>query len=76
LIPTEILFSFFFVLFFTLVNISRWLKVDPDLALSKANDKFIKRFNNVEKEVKKLKKKFKDFSIEELEKLWERCKKQ
>jgi tetrapyrrole methylase family protein/MazG family protein len=63
-------------LFFTLVNISRWLKVDPDLALSKANDKFIKRFNNVEKEVKKLKKKFKDFSIEELEKLWERCKKQ
>lgn len=62
-------------LFFTLVNISRWLKVDPELALSKANDKFTKRFNNLEKEVKNRKKKFKDFSLEELEEIWQKCKK-
>ncbi|GIW21837.1 MAG: hypothetical protein KatS3mg068_0844 [Candidatus Sericytochromatia bacterium] len=62
-------------LFFTLVNISRWLKVDPELALSKANNKFIERFNKVEKEIKNLKKDFKNFSLEELEIFWQKCKK-
>lgn len=38
-------------LFFTLINLSRKLKVDPSLALEKATQKFIKRFQLMEKEM-------------------------
>ena len=32
---------------FALVNIARWNKIDPEVALSKANAKFTKRFNKI-----------------------------
>lgn len=62
-------------IFFSLVNISRWLKIDPEESLTKANQKFIKRFSKVEEEIKNQEKTFQDFSIDELEKLWQNAKK-
>ena len=35
-------------LFFTLLNLSRHLKLDPDQIIRKANNKFILRFNTME----------------------------
>ena len=35
-------------LFFTLINLSRHLKLDPEQTLRKSNDKFISRFNALE----------------------------
>jgi len=60
--------------FFSLVNISRWLKIDPELSLMKANEKFINRFTKVEEEIKKQDKNFQDFNINELEDLWQKAK--
>lgn len=60
---------------FSLVNLARFLKVHSDVALTKANLRFIKRFTYIEKKIKKLNKKFSDFSITELDKFWDEAKK-
>jgi len=60
---------------FSIVNLARFLKVHSDVALTKANLKFIKRFNYIEKKLKKLNKKFFDFNLEELDELWNEAKK-
>jgi MazG family protein len=55
-------------LLFAVVNLSRKLKVDPSLALSRGTDKFIRRFSVVMQEMGS------DRSIEELESIWRRVK--
>jgi tetrapyrrole methylase family protein / MazG family protein len=62
-------------IFFTLVNIARFYKIDPELALRKTNRKFKKRFNIVEDEMKKEHKSFSNVDIVYLEKLWKKAKK-
>jgi tetrapyrrole methylase family protein/MazG family protein len=62
-------------LFFTIINLSRKLKIDPQVAISKANKRFIDRFKIVEDKVKKSNKSFKEFNIEELEEFWQEAKK-
>ena len=59
-------------LLFTMVNIARFLKIDPEQALRKTNAKFRKRFAHVEEN---LGKPLKEASIEEMEKLWQDAKK-
>ena len=59
---------------FSLINLARFLKLHSDIALTKANLRFIKRFNYIEKKIKKLNKKFSDFSITELDKFWNEAK--
>ncbi len=60
---------------FTIVNISRFLSVDPSTALIKTNNKFIKRFKWIESTLKDRGESMKDKCLEELDKLWEQSKK-
>lgn len=60
---------------FTLVNLSRFLNVDPEGALRGTIDKFTSRFQHIEKSLKKSKKSFKDVSLDEMEALWQQSKK-
>ena len=62
-------------LLFTLVNVARFYKIDPELALKRTNKKFVKRFNFIEDELKKEKKIFSEVDSNYLEKLWQKAKK-
>ncbi|MCU0821542.1 MAG: nucleoside triphosphate pyrophosphohydrolase [Spirochaetes bacterium] len=62
-------------LLFTIVNISRFVKVNPEEALSKTIKKFIKRFSFIEKELKTAGKNFMDMTMNELDEIWDRAKK-
>ncbi len=61
-------------LFFVMVNIARFLKVDPETALRKTNYKFVQRFQFVEESLRKAGKNFKDSSIKEMEQFWQEAK--
>ncbi|MBB6061663.1 tetrapyrrole methylase family protein/MazG family protein [Thermosipho japonicus] len=61
-------------LLFAIVNLSRFLKIDPEVALRKATEKFVKRFKKMEKLIEKDGKKFEDLSLDELNKYWEESK--
>jgi MazG family protein len=61
-------------LFFVLVNIARFLSVDPELALKRTNRKFKRRFQRVEKELHKQGSKPQQASLEELEAQWQSAK--
>jgi len=62
-------------LLFALVNLARFLNIDPEEALQKANNRFIKRFSYIEQKVKESGKDWKDFSLKELDRFWEEAKK-
>jgi MazG family protein len=53
------------------INLSRFLKVDPEIALKKANSKFSRRFRAMEKMARARGKEFKDLPREEMEALWD-----
>lgn len=61
---------------FTVVNLARWFKIDPEDALRKTNNKFIGRFDIMQEILKSQNKKMKECSIDELEDLWQQAKKQ
>lgn len=62
-------------LLFSVVNLGRHLKVTPEIALTKASDKFIKRFGKMEAEAVNDNLDMAQLSLEELDKLWENSKK-
>jgi MazG family protein len=62
-------------LLFAAVNLSRFLKIDPEIALKKANAKFSKRFRTMEGLARKNGGEFKDLPREEMEAFWETAKK-
>lgn len=59
---------------FVLVNLARDRGVDPELALNRTNDKFIRRFNHVEAELGRANRKFRDARFEELLSLYRKAK--
>lgn len=59
---------------FSVINAARLYKLNPDNALEKTNQKFIRRFNYVEDHSLKQGKKLKDMSLEEMDKLWDEAK--
>ena len=61
-------------LLFSAVNVSRFLKADPEVALGKATDKFISRFAQVEALAAAQNQAMEGMTLEELDKLWERAK--
>ena len=61
-------------LLFSVVNISRFLKADPEEALNAATEKFISRFAKVEEMALAQGKDMAQMPLEELDKLWERAK--
>ncbi len=60
---------------FSMINYSRFIKVDPESALERTNKKFIKRFQYLESEVEKNGESLKDLSLEEMDVYWNRSKK-
>ncbi|MBP3848584.1 MAG: nucleoside triphosphate pyrophosphohydrolase, partial [Pyramidobacter sp.] len=62
-------------LLFAVINLSRRLGIDPNMALSKTNAKFEKRFRYIEQHVEKLGGDWKKFSLDELESFWKEAKK-
>ncbi len=61
-------------LFFSLVNYSRFVGVNPENALRRTNEKFIKRFQYIEEKVKNDGKDIVKASLEEMDKYWEESK--
>jgi MazG family protein len=59
---------------FVIVNIARFLKVDPEQALRKTNAKFRRRFSHIEKGVAAAGKTLGEASLEEMESLWQEAK--
>ena len=60
---------------FVLVNIARFKKIDAEEALRTTNNKFIRRFQHIERQVAKTGKELQDTPLEELEKYWQEAKK-
>jgi len=63
-------------LIFSTLDVSRKLNLDPGVILSKANNKFIKRWSAVETLIKKNKKEFRDLNLDNFDKYWQLAKKQ
>ncbi len=61
-------------LLFSAVNVSRFVKVDAEEALTASADKFLERFSVVEKLAKERNIDMPNTSLEELDKLWEESK--
>jgi nucleoside triphosphate diphosphatase len=62
-------------LFFVLVNIARYLSLDPESALKKTNRKFKRRFQWVESQLKEKGRTIHNSNLEEMESLWQESKK-
>lgn len=61
-------------LLFAVVNLGRFLDVTPEIALTKASEKFIKRFSAMEKEAVKAEKDLADMTLDEMDDIWNRIK--
>lgn len=61
-------------LLFALVNISRFLKINPEFALTKAIKKFINRFEYVENSALSEGKQLSTMTLEEMDLLWDKAK--
>ena len=61
--------------FFTLISLCRHLSKDPDSIIRKANDKFIKRFNEMENIVEDKNIKWHDLNEKQFLNLWDKAKK-
>lgn len=61
-------------LLFAMVNISRFLKINPEFALTKATKKFINRFEYIEKSALSVGKNLSDMTLEEMDLLWDEAK--
>ncbi|MBQ5636042.1 MAG: nucleoside triphosphate pyrophosphohydrolase, partial [Selenomonadales bacterium] len=59
---------------FSLVNLSRFLHIEPETSLTAANHKFRRRFTFIEDKVHELGKKWDDMTLAEMDKLWEQAK--
>lgn len=63
-------------LIFSIVNAARLYGVNPENALERTNRKFITRFNWLEAEAKRMGKDIKSMSLEEMDGLWNKAKKE
>lgn len=59
---------------FAAVNLARFLHIDPEIALKKANAKFSRRFRAMEARARESGREFKDLPREEMEALWDATK--
>ncbi len=62
-------------LLFALVNYSRFLNVNPENALRKSTEKFIRRFQAIEQELGRRGKRVEESTLEEMDELWDAGKK-
>jgi uncharacterized protein YabN with tetrapyrrole methylase and pyrophosphatase domain len=61
-------------LMFSVVNLGRYLGLDPERALARTNAKFVRRFRDMEAMAKTEKIPLEGRSLESLDSLWERAK--
>jgi len=59
---------------FAVVNLARKCKIDAESALQRATDKFVRRFNQLEDELKARAKKLGDVDLAEMDDIWNRIK--
>ncbi|WP_250675102.1 nucleoside triphosphate pyrophosphohydrolase [Paraclostridium ghonii] len=62
-------------LLFSIVNLARFLDINPEEALNLTTEKFIKRFEFIENRAISLNKRLEDMSLEEMDDLWNESKK-
>jgi nucleoside triphosphate diphosphatase len=61
-------------LLFVIANLARWLEVDPEAALRRANAKFTRRFNGIEDELRASGKTPADSTLAEMDAIWNRIR--
>ncbi len=61
-------------LLFAVVNLARFMKVDPESALDRMNRKFMSRFQHVEKRLAEQGKTLNDSNLEEMDSYWNEAK--
>ena len=59
---------------FSVINVSRFYKLNPDNALEHTNQKFIRRFNYIEEHSIKIGKPLTEMTLEEMDALWNEAK--
>jgi XTP/dITP diphosphohydrolase len=62
-------------LLFSLVNYARFINIEPETALEKANRKFMRRFQAMEQVILADNKSLQDLSIQEMDQYWNQIKK-
>ena len=62
-------------LLFSVINVARQYKVNPENALERTNRKFIRRFNFLEARAKELGKPLKEMTLAEMDAIWNEAKK-
>jgi MazG family protein len=60
--------------FFAMINYSRFLGINPENALRRTNEKFIARFNYIEKKIKESGRTISESNLEEMDRYWEESK--
>ena len=61
-------------LLFTLANVGRFIQINPEEALRKSISKFVTRFQYMERVLSKRKKRLKETSLREMDRIWEEAK--
>jgi len=61
-------------LLFTMVNLSRFINVNPEDALRKSIEKFSTRFRRMEEDVKRTNRSFEKMNLEEMDQIWDEIK--
>ncbi|KNZ43213.1 nucleoside triphosphate pyrophosphohydrolase [Acetobacterium bakii] len=63
-------------LLFSVVNVARLVKIQPEIVLRKATQKFINRFEAMEKIANQEKKSLNDYNLDQLDGIWDQAKRQ
>lgn len=61
-------------LMFSMINLSRFIHVDPENALERTNKKFMHRFQYIEAKAKEQNRSLKEMTLEEMDALWNEAK--
>jgi tetrapyrrole methylase family protein/MazG family protein len=59
---------------FALVNVGRFMKINPELALLRTNSKFARRFQYIEKQASEAGRNLVEMTLDEMDTLWEEAK--
>ncbi|MUK88066.1 nucleoside triphosphate pyrophosphohydrolase [Ornithinibacillus sp. L9] len=59
---------------FVLANISRYYKINPEVALNRTNQKFLSRFSYIEKQLQEQGKDIQETSLQEMDYYWDQAK--
>ena len=62
-------------LIFSIVNLARFYEIDPEGALNKSTNKFINRFNQIEKHIKNDGSSIEKSDLETMDRIWAQIKK-